>query len=67
MTGLTYLVEPVRSEAYDHGKAVNVASAFELDDVIDPAESRSWVLSALESAPPPAARSGKKRPCVDTW
>ncbi|HKP55631.1 MAG TPA: carboxyl transferase domain-containing protein [Polyangiales bacterium] len=53
--------------AYDHGKAVNVASAFEFDEVIDPAESRSWVLSALKSAPAPAARSGKKRPCVDTW
>jgi hypothetical protein len=35
--------------------------------VIDPVESRSWVLTALKSAPPPAAREGKKRPCVDTW
>ncbi|HKU39318.1 MAG TPA: carboxyl transferase domain-containing protein, partial [Polyangiales bacterium] len=53
--------------AYEHGKAVNVASAFEFDEVIDPAESRSWVASALKAAPPPAARSGKKRPCIDTW
>jgi acetyl/propionyl-CoA carboxylase alpha subunit/acetyl-CoA carboxylase carboxyltransferase component len=53
--------------AYERGKAVNVASAFEFDDVIDPLESRSWIATALKAAPPPAARSGKKRPCVDTW
>jgi acetyl-CoA carboxylase carboxyltransferase component/acetyl/propionyl-CoA carboxylase alpha subunit len=53
--------------AYDHGKAVNVASAFEFDEVIDPVESRAWILSALRSAPPPPPRAGKKRPCVDTW
>jgi len=27
--------------AYEHGKALNVATAYEIDDVIDPAESRS--------------------------
>jgi acetyl-CoA carboxylase carboxyltransferase component len=53
--------------AYDHGKAVSVASTFELDDVIDPMESRHWILNALESSPAPAPRTGKKRPCVDTW
>jgi hypothetical protein len=35
--------------------------------VIDPAESRAWILAGLASAPPPAPREGKKRPCVDTW
>ncbi len=53
--------------AYQHGKAANMASHFEIDAVIDPLESRAWILSALRSAPPPPARSGKKRPCVDTW
>jgi acetyl-CoA carboxylase carboxyltransferase component len=53
--------------AYDHGKAVNVASAFEFDDVIDPVHSRKWIVSALKSAPPREARVGKKRPCVDTF
>jgi acetyl-CoA carboxylase carboxyltransferase component len=53
--------------AYEHGKAVNVASAFEFDEVIDPAESRGWILTALKSGPPLTARTGKKRPCVDTW
>ena len=29
--------------AYQHGKALRSATTFELDDVIDPAESRAWV------------------------
>jgi acetyl/propionyl-CoA carboxylase alpha subunit len=52
---------------YDIGKAVNTGSYFEIDDVIDPAESREWIMMALTSAPPPSPRSGKKRPMVDTW
>ena len=52
---------------YEQGKAVSSASYFEIDDVIDPADSRRWITAALEAAPPPPARSGKKRPCVDTW
>ena len=43
------------------------ASLFELDDVIDPAETRKWVISGLNSVPPPAPRTGKKRPFVDGW
>jgi acetyl-CoA carboxylase carboxyltransferase component len=52
---------------YQHGKALNTASHFEIDDVIDPAESRRWIAAALRAAPPPAPRSAKKRSCVDTW
>jgi acetyl-CoA carboxylase carboxyltransferase component len=52
---------------YEVGKATNLASHFEIDDVIDPAETRRIVLEALRAAPPPPPRSGKKRPCVDTW
>ena len=40
---------------------------FEIDDVIDPAESRRWIATAMRSAPPIPAREGKKRPCIDTW
>jgi acetyl-CoA carboxylase carboxyltransferase component len=53
--------------AYQHGKALNSASHFEIDDVIDPADSRRWITTTLASAPPPPARAGKKRPVVDTW
>ncbi|MEV6241932.1 carboxyl transferase domain-containing protein [Lentzea sp. NPDC051838] len=52
--------------AYEHGKALNVASVFEIDDVIDPADTRRWIATALA---PTTSRQhkGKKRPFIDTW
>ena len=61
------IFEEMVAAAYDRGKAVNVASVFEFDEVIDPVDSRTWITTALKSAPPPVPRSGKKRPCIDTW
>jgi acetyl-CoA carboxylase carboxyltransferase component len=55
------------ARAYEHGKAIEAASYFEIDDVIDPADSRRWIVRALGSAPPRPARRDKKRPFVDTW
>ena len=52
---------------YEMGQAVNTATYFEIDDVIDPAESRRWILMALRAAPDRPSRSGKKRPMIDTW
>ncbi|MBV8981011.1 MAG: biotin carboxylase [Acidimicrobiia bacterium] len=59
--------EDMVARMYEHGKALNTSTYFEIDDVIDPAVSRRWILAALDSAPPPPARSGKKRPNIDTW
>ena len=53
--------------AYERGKALNAGVAFAFDDVIDPADTRWCIIGALTSAPPPTARTGKKRPYVDTW
>ncbi len=52
---------------YEQGKGLSAAMHFEIDDVIDPAASRAVIMAALRSAPPPAPRTGKKRPFVDTW
>jgi acetyl-CoA carboxylase carboxyltransferase component len=52
---------------YEHGKALNTATYFEIDDVIDPADSRRWITSMIASAPSPGPRHGKKRPAIDTW
>ena len=52
---------------YEKGKALNAATLLELDDVIDPADTRTWVMAGLRAVPPPAPRTGKKRPCIDTW
>lgn len=59
--------EEMVERAYEHGKALNAASHFEIDDVIDPADSRRWIASAFAAAPPAPPRTGKKRPHVDTW
>jgi acetyl-CoA carboxylase carboxyltransferase component len=54
--------------AYEHGKALNVATHFEIDDVIDPADTRRRVLHALSSTPPTDATSPReRRRFVDTW
>ncbi len=52
---------------YDQGKALNMASFLEIDAVIDPQDSRAWILRALAATPPPPKRQNKKRPCIDTW
>jgi acetyl-CoA carboxylase carboxyltransferase component len=59
--------EAMVARAYEHGGAVNVASALEIDDVIDPADTRQRIVGVLRSVPPPEPRTGKKRSCVDTW
>ena len=61
------LYEQLVAKMYESGKALSTATYFEIDDVIDPAASRDWIMAALRSAPPPAPRPGKKRPCIDTW
>jgi acetyl-CoA carboxylase carboxyltransferase component len=55
------------AEAYDWASALNGATVFEFDDVIDPADTRRWIAQGLASAPQPPPRTGKKRAWVDTW
>lgn len=52
---------------YNRGKAINAASVFEIDDVIDPVDSRRWIMGILHSAIKTTPRTRKKRPCIDTW
>ena len=55
------------ARAYEGGKALNTATYFEIDDVIDPMDSRRRIVNALRAAPPIPHREGKKRPFIDTW
>ena len=55
------------AEMYDRGKALSIASVLEIDEVIDPADTRHWIMSGLRSVPKPEARTEKKRPCIDAW
>jgi acetyl-CoA carboxylase carboxyltransferase component len=56
-------VRDLTEAAEDNVKALNAAQLFEIDDVIDPAETRTLIASTLAAAGTPRA-SGRT---VDTW
>jgi acetyl/propionyl-CoA carboxylase alpha subunit/acetyl-CoA carboxylase carboxyltransferase component len=61
------LFDKMVAAAYARGKALSTATYFEVDEVIDPADSRRWVATALLDAPPRPRNPHKKRPNIDTW
>ncbi|MBL4827168.1 MAG: carbamoyl-phosphate synthase large subunit, partial [Spongiibacteraceae bacterium] len=61
------LYEKLLEDMYQQGKAIAVANTLEVDAVIDPIETRHWILSGLASVKLRPPLSGKKRPFVDTW
>ena len=57
-------VRELTAAAQEHAAAVNAATLFELDDVIEPAETRGLIAATLAAAPPAPAGG---RGFVDTW
>ncbi len=58
------LFEQLLAQQYDNGSAINMATTLEIDAVIDPAETRNWLVAGLAS--------GQTRPfdgtlAIDTW
>jgi acetyl-CoA carboxylase carboxyltransferase component len=54
--------------AYERGKGISMAEYGEIDDVIDPADTRRWIAMLLhDGADPWWQRPGKARPYVDAW
>jgi len=58
------LFDKLLAQQYDNGSAINMATTLEIDAVIDPAETRNWLLTGLAS--------GQIRPvdgtlAIDTW
>lgn len=51
------------ADGYENARAINSGARY----VIDPADTRAWVVRGLKSLPPKAPREGKRRPYVDTW
>jgi acetyl-CoA carboxylase carboxyltransferase component len=49
----------------ERGKAISMASYLELDAVIDPADTRAWILRGLACAPPAAGPRALR--FLDTW
>lgn len=53
------------ASSYARGSAIPMAELLEIDAVIDPAETRAWILRGLQSVGPPAPRAGRRY--VDSW
>jgi acetyl-CoA carboxylase carboxyltransferase component len=56
------------SAAYERGQGINMAAYFEIDDVIDPADTHRWIATLFdETRPHWSRRPGKQRPFIDAW
>ena len=51
------------AQMYERGRAVNAAAVVELDDVIDPVDTRQWITTALGEVD----HTDVPRGYVDTW
>jgi acetyl-CoA carboxylase carboxyltransferase component len=58
------LVQQAVAYQSERGKAISMASYLEIDAVIDPADTRAWILRGLQSCPVPTPR---ERRFLDTW
>ena len=62
------MFEATVAAAYERGRGLNMAAYGEIDDVIDPADSRRWISMLFDDeAPSWRRRAGKTRPYVDAW
>ena len=55
------------ADSYERGKAISTASVLEIDDVIDPLETRRWLLRGLKRVAARPPRVGKKRQQIEPW
>jgi acetyl-CoA carboxylase carboxyltransferase component len=58
------LYETLVAQQYDKGSALNMATTLEIDAVIDPAQTRDWLVRGLQSAP---IRPADGALAIDTW
>jgi acetyl-CoA carboxylase carboxyltransferase component len=60
--------EQMVAAAYERGRGLNMAAYGEIDDVIDPADSRRWIATLFDDHSGQWwRREGKKRSFVDAW
>ncbi len=58
------LFQKLLASLYARGKAINVAATLEIDAVIDPADTRRWIVQGLKTCQP---RHVPRRRFVDAW
>jgi acetyl-CoA carboxylase carboxyltransferase component len=59
------LFDKLVAQAIERGRATNMASHLEIDDVIDPADTRRWLARGLSSVAAQPLRT--RRGFIDTW
>jgi acetyl-CoA carboxylase carboxyltransferase component len=60
--------EQAVAAAYERGRGISMAAYFEIDDVIDPADTRRWIATLFdETTPHWSQQPGKRRPNIDAW
>jgi acetyl-CoA carboxylase carboxyltransferase component len=59
------MFERLVAQAMTRGQALNMASHLEIDDVIDPADTRAWLARGLRAAA--RAPLPPRRGFIDTW
>jgi acetyl-CoA carboxylase carboxyltransferase component len=57
------LFEQLVAQQYANGSALNMATTLEIDAVIDPADTRAWLVRGLAGSRVGARAAG----AVDTW
>ncbi len=54
-------------ELYEAGKGISVASFLEVDAVIDPVDTRGWIVRGLKSMPAREGKDAMRRRMIDPW
>lgn len=60
------LYQQLVGELYKRGKAINIASYLEIDAVIDPADTRKWIMQGIKSVPSESSKE-RCRSFIDPW
>ncbi|MDP2855131.1 MAG: carboxyl transferase domain-containing protein [Smithellaceae bacterium] len=60
------LYEFLVAQLYERGKAINMAAYLEIDAVIDPADTRKWIMQGLKSAPARQPQDARHS-FIDPW
>ena len=51
--------------AYNRGKGLNAGHVFEVDDIIDPADTRTWLIAGMKAGAPLARGPHLRTPIID--
>lgn len=63
----TTAYENMVKAAYDRGKGLNAGHVFEVDDVIDPADTRKWLMAGMKAGAPLVSETQYRTPLIDVW